>query len=104
MKRKAPSWWESTRSFARKMNRDMSQKPILLIGGYGIHGEKIARLLRRRHPRLPLLIGGRTPEKADALAGLLGNAEGVKIDLYDPLLGIEHTDFWRWGSSPMIPP
>lgn len=72
----------------------MSRKPILLIGGSGATGSKIARLLRQRDPGLPLVIGGRDLGKAQALAKELGDAEGVIIDLAQPSLGLGgRTDF-----------
>lgn len=58
--------------------------PVLIAGGYGVVGAQVARLLRERHPRLPLLLGGRRPERGAALAAELGEAEAVAIDLGAP--------------------
>lgn len=66
----------------------MQHAPVLLIGGYGSVGSRTARFLRAAQPRLPLLIGGRSLEKANALAGELGGAEGVVIDLEATDLGL----------------
>ncbi|MFQ5417409.1 MAG: saccharopine dehydrogenase [Myxococcota bacterium] len=53
---------------------------VLLIGGYGVVGSWIARLLRERHPELPLLLAGRSPEKGATLAEELGTAGTVRVD------------------------
>jgi hypothetical protein len=55
-----------------------------MVGGYGLVGEQAARLLRQRHPDLPLLLAGRHPEQARALAASIG-ASTVTIDV-----GAEH--------------
>jgi hypothetical protein len=54
--------------------------PLLIVGGYGLVGGQAARLLRQRHPGLPLLLGGRHPERAQSLASALG-ARTVAIDV-----------------------
>lgn len=46
----------------------MSSDPILLVGGYGVTGNTVARLLRARHPELALTIAGRDPAAAAAFA------------------------------------
>jgi saccharopine dehydrogenase-like NADP-dependent oxidoreductase len=53
---------------------------LLIVGGYGLVGEQAARLLRQRHPGLPILLGGRHPEQALALASAIG-ARAVAIDV-----------------------
>lgn len=55
--------------------------PVLIAGGYGVVGAQAARILRDRHPRLPLLLGGRRPEVAAELAAELGDAEAVALDV-----------------------
>lgn len=60
------------------------QAPVLIVGGYGVVGAQAARLLRERHPRLPLLLGGRRPERGAALGAELGQAEAVALDLAAP--------------------
>ena len=59
----------------------MTDAPLLIVGGYGLVGEQVARLLRRRHPDLPLLLAGRHPENGRGLAAALGNAGTVAIDV-----------------------
>lgn len=57
---------------------------VLIAGGYGVVGAQVARLLRERHPDLPLLLGGRTPDRARALAATLGDATPVAFDVTEP--------------------
>ncbi|MFJ4187295.1 saccharopine dehydrogenase [Kitasatospora sp. NPDC089509] len=54
--------------------------PLLVVGGYGVVGAQVSRLLRQRHPRLPLVLGGRTPRHARALAASIG-ASTVTVDV-----------------------
>jgi hypothetical protein len=54
-------------------------RPLLIVGGYGLVGEQASRLLRQRHPDLPLLLGGRRPERGRRLAALIG-ASAVAVD------------------------
>jgi hypothetical protein len=62
--------------------------PILLMGGTGAIGELTAQALRRIHPDVPLLIGGRDLTRSRTAADALGNAEGVQIDPKAEDLGI----------------
>ncbi len=62
------------------MERD---NPIVIIGGYGIVGSEIVRLLRMFHPEMPIAIAGRSPEKAAALQNELGNLQFISIDVLD---------------------
>jgi saccharopine dehydrogenase-like NADP-dependent oxidoreductase len=57
---------------------------VLLVGGYGLVGAEVATLLRRRHPGLGLMLGGRRPEGGEALARGLGRAARVRIDVSSP--------------------
>nr|QKW93654.1 saccharopine dehydrogenase [Vitiosangium cumulatum] len=41
---------------------------VVLVGGYGVVGGEVARMLRARHPSLPLVLAGRTPSRGEALA------------------------------------
>jgi hypothetical protein len=66
-----------------------SDSSILIIGGAGLTGSRTARLLRQRHPELPLTIGGRDRAKAAALARELGYANATVIDLARPNLGLD---------------
>ena len=62
--------------------------PILLLGGTGVMGTATARLSRAAHPDLPLLIAARGLDRAERLAGELGNAQAVKADVALPDLGL----------------
>lgn len=64
--------------------RDASdaRSPLLIAGGYGLVGGQAARMLRRRHPRLPLVLAGRDPARGRALAASLGAAT-ARIDVQD---------------------
>lgn len=55
----------------------MSSDPVLLVGGYGVTGKAVARLLRARHPKLALTIAGRDLAKASAFADEIGADSGV---------------------------
>ena len=74
--------------------RDAMTKRILLAGGYGVVGAQTAHLLRRHHPDVEILIGGRRAAEAERLARELGNARGVTLDATAaaPLDGIEGID------------
>ncbi len=45
---------------------------VVLTGGYGVVGGEVARMLRARHPSLPLVLAGRTPSRGSALATEVG--------------------------------
>lgn len=53
---------------------------ILLIGGAGVTGSAIAKLLRSRYPHLELIIAGRDIERAQKLASAI-DARAVSLDL-----------------------
>ncbi|KAF0171520.1 MAG: saccharopine dehydrogenase [Alphaproteobacteria bacterium] len=59
------------------------QPRILIVGGYGVVGAQIARILARRSPQARLLIAGRSLEKARQLAATLPGSEGGRIDVGD---------------------
>lgn len=69
-------------------------KRILLAGGYGVVGAQAARLIRKHHPEVELLIGGRRAAEAEKLAAEIGKARGVALDLTapQPLAAIEGVD------------
>ena len=56
---------------------------VLILGGYGNFGKRIATALSRH--RVPLIIAGRSLEKAQALAAELPNARGTAIDIHRDL-------------------
>ena len=57
---------------------------ILIPGGYGIIGQQIIQILHQRHPDLPLVLAGRSPEKAQQLVKDFPNVSTAKIDLGNP--------------------
>ena len=57
--------------------------PVVLVGGYGVVGSEVARLLRARHPALPRALAGRTPGRGEALAREV-EAEVLAVDLSGP--------------------
>lgn len=59
-------------------------KTVLLVGGYGVVGAQVARLIRNYHPDWRILIGGRAPQKGEALARETGNAEAIHVDVTQP--------------------
>jgi hypothetical protein len=54
--------------------------PLLIVGGYGLVGRGVARLLRERYPDLELVLGGRNPYSAGGFATSV-NAQTVTIDV-----------------------
>ncbi|AZI26414.1 hypothetical protein EA772_14115 [Pedobacter sp. G11] len=54
---------------------------ILIVGGYGLVGSNIARLLRAHYPYIELILAGRNPENGEQLAKELNNAKTVLLDL-----------------------
>jgi hypothetical protein len=68
---------------------EMNHDPwVLLVGASGIVGRQTAARLRQRWPNLPILVGGRNLERAEAVAAELGDARGVSIDLSRRDLGL----------------
>ena len=61
---------------------------ILFVGGSGVVGQQMVRLFRKRHPDLPILIGGRGVEKAAVIAQEVGLADAVQVDTAQPRLGL----------------
>ncbi|KJF65208.1 hypothetical protein [Rhizobium nepotum] len=62
---------------------------ILFVGGSGVVGQQMVRLFRKRHPELPILIGGRDVEKAYSIAQDVGLADAVQVDTAQPRLGLD---------------
>lgn len=62
----------------------------LIVGGYGVVGAQITEALSKRHPRLPLIIAGRSLDKANACACTHSSARGMRIDATeaDPLANV----------------
>lgn len=69
-------------------------KRILLAGGYGVVGAQAARLIRKHHPDVEILIGGRRQAEAEKLAAEIGKAQGVALDTTeaDPLAATPEID------------
>jgi hypothetical protein len=63
--------------------------PVLIIGGSGFVGSKAAQTLRRLQPDLPIAIGGRDRDRAEAMAEKIGKAEAVVVDLERRDLGLD---------------
>lgn len=63
---------------------------VLVAGGYGVVGSRIAAVLRARHPQMRLALAGRTPKSGAELARTLGHAVPVRVDVSeaDPLADI----------------
>jgi hypothetical protein len=61
------------------------------VGGYGLVGAQAARLLRERHPDLPLVLAGRRPATARELAASL-RATTARVDVGEerPLRSLPH--------------
>lgn len=66
---------------AATQNRD--QSPIVLVGGYGVVGAQIAEMFQRRHPDRPIVLAGRSHDKAREAAAPLPNARGAAFDIAD---------------------
>ena len=60
-------------------SRSKKAPSLLIVGGYGLVGAQVARLLRQRHPDLGLVLGGRRPEQGRELAESIG-ASTVVVD------------------------
>jgi saccharopine dehydrogenase (NAD+, L-lysine forming) len=64
--------------------QNVSSQKILIVGGYGVVGTRIAAQLAPEYPGC-LVIGGRNPERADKLAKSIGQGvRGRKIDITAP--------------------
>lgn len=67
----------------------MAEGTLLIVGGYGLVGEQVARTLRRRHPELPILLAGRNPENGQALADSIGaSTVAVDVSTVEPLAAL----------------
>ena len=62
----------------------MSSQGILIVGGYGVVGQRIATELAADYPGR-VVIGGRNLARADEIATTIGHgARGHRIDIADP--------------------
>ncbi|MGV1755055.1 hypothetical protein [Agrobacterium sp. CG674] len=78
------------------------EAPILFAGGTGVIGREAVKAFRKRHPRVPILIGARDTTRAHSLAEEVGNAAAVQIDINRPRLGLEKDD--QLGGVVMMAP
>jgi KR domain-containing protein len=59
---------------------DIRQKTVLILGGYGLVGQAVARRLVREHPRRLILLSLRREEAEEAVAALQPEAGGVAVE------------------------
>jgi hypothetical protein len=59
----------------------LQEKRILIVGGYGLVGSHIARLIRGKYNAIELILAGRNPQNGEGLAKELNNAETAHLDL-----------------------
>lgn len=57
---------------------------VLILGGYGNFGKRIATALSRHN--VPVIIAGRDWNRAEALAGTLSGARGLRLDINEDFL------------------
>ena len=57
---------------------------VLILGGYGNFGKRIATALSRHN--VPVLIAGRDWNRAEALAGTVSGARALRLDITADLL------------------
>ena len=59
---------------------DIRQKTVLILGGYGLVGQAVARRLVRQQPRRMILLSLRREEAEEAVAALTPEAGGVALE------------------------
>ncbi|MBB5645092.1 hypothetical protein [Pedobacter cryoconitis] len=62
---------------------ELHKKRILIVGGYGLVGTNIARLIRKEYKSIELILAGRNPQNGEVLARELTNAETAYLNLED---------------------
>jgi uncharacterized protein YbjT (DUF2867 family) len=60
---------------------ELQEKRILIVGGYGLVGSNLARLIRNKYKAIELILAGRNPENGQGLAKELTNAETAYLNL-----------------------
>lgn len=60
-------------------------KRILIVGGYGLVGSNIARLIRKNYPLIELVLAGRNHSNGEVLAKELTHAETAFINLHETI-------------------
>ncbi len=66
----------------------MTTGSVLFVGGSGVVGSRTTRLFRQRHRHVPILIGGRRLENAQAIAAAMSTANAISVDTSKPCLGV----------------
>lgn len=69
---------------------ESQEKRILIVGGYGMVGSNIARLIRQADKNIELVLAGRNPQNGIPLAKELNHSETAYINLEE---GFELSDF-----------
>ncbi|WP_293925999.1 hypothetical protein [Sphingobacterium sp. UBA6320] len=60
---------------------ESQKKRVLIVGGYGMVGSHIARLIRQVDPHIELILAGRNPQNGISLAKELNHTETAYINL-----------------------
>lgn len=60
---------------------ELQKKRVLIVGGYGVVGSSIARLISKNYSSVELILAGRNPEKGEALVKELHHAKTAYADL-----------------------
>jgi len=60
---------------------ELQEKRILIVGGYGLVGSNIARLIRKKYTTIKLVLAGRNPQNGDGLAKELTDAKTAYLNL-----------------------
>jgi len=71
---------------------ELTKKRILIVGGYGMVGSNIARLIRQADHRIELILAGRNPQNGISLAKELEYSETAYINLEE---GFELSQFQK---------
>ena len=69
---------------------ESQKKRILIVGGYGMVGSNIARLIRQADKGIELILAGRNPQNGIALAKELNHSETAYVNLEE---GFELNEF-----------
>ncbi|MBD2815204.1 saccharopine dehydrogenase [Xenorhabdus sp. Flor] len=64
----------------------MNKISILLVGGYGVVGHQVTKILNKYQPDLELIIAGRNIDKAQSLSESLTNSKSLFFDIEKPAL------------------
>ncbi|MBS7563829.1 hypothetical protein KHS38_05385 [Mucilaginibacter sp. Bleaf8] len=60
---------------------ELQDRRIIIVGGYGLVGSNIARLISKKHTAIRLILAGRNPQNGEDLAKELNNAETAYVNL-----------------------